>query len=140
MNEEIINNRIQLMIDEFSQLPEMVNCNPPTFEVLNDKGDIKVTVFGITHDGRKKSAEKVFAFNDPLDSICDLFSYPEWIGRLSKDIASNSVRIAYFDEYGNLMVQHLDGSMEKFKIKEKHKEEIVNNLRNLLGDKLKIKS
>lgn len=140
MEKELVNSRIQQMIEEYSQLTQSKFCEPPSFEVLNEEGDIKMTVWGFTTDGRKLSAEKIFNSTDDLSIISDLFVYPDYIGRLSKDISSDSVKIAYFDEYGNLIVQHTDRSTEKFKIKERHREEIVNNLRNLLKDKLKIKS
>jgi len=138
MDEEAIKERMDAIISELANLPQTEYCEVPTLEVINDKGDIKLTLVGTTTLGRRKTAEKVIAFTDDLSTLCDTFVYPDYIGRQSKDIASESVRTAFFDHYGNLMVFHNDGSAEKFKIKERHREEITANLKENLGKKLKI--
>lgn len=137
MNEQI-QERIDQILSEYAQLTEMGECEPPELEVMNEKGDIKVTIFGYTHDGRKKIAERLIKSTDSLEWISDTFAYPDYIGRQSKDIAPEAVRDAYFDQLGNLMVDHNDGSVEKFKIKERHREEITTKLKDKLGKKLKV--
>jgi hypothetical protein len=137
MNEQI-QNRIQAIIDEYSQLPQSEFCEPPMFEVLNEEGDIKMTLAGVTSFGTRKTAEKVILATDDLSTISDTFRYPEYIGRQSKDIASDAVKIAYFDHYGYLIVEYIGGGTERFKIKEKHREEIIEKLKNNLGKKLKV--
>lgn len=136
MNDEI-QERINQILDEYAQLPQIENCEPPELEVINEKGDIKVTIFGYTHDGRKKIAEKIIASTDSLEWIADTFNYPDYIGRQSKDIATEGLKMAHFDRDGNLIIVR-DDSTEKFKIKEKHREEIVSNLKAKLGKKLKV--
>jgi Flp pilus assembly CpaF family ATPase len=139
MEEELIKQRMDAIISELADLPQTEFCEVPMLEVINDKGDIKLTLAGTTTLGIRKTAERVIAFNDPLDAICDIFTYPDYIGRLSKDIAVESVKDAFINEYGHLMVTHKDGSMESFKIKENHRDEIISKLKDHLGDKLKIK-
>jgi hypothetical protein len=143
MEEELINSRIRQMIEEYSQLVQSEFCEPPLFEVLNEGGDIRMTIWRFSDNGDKVSAEKTFAFTDDLSVISDIFQYPDYIGRQSKDIDFKGVKEAYLDEFGDLIIYRNDynfGSTEKFKIKEKHREEIINNLKNLLKDKLKDKS
>lgn len=140
MEGDLINNRIQQMIEEYSQLAQSRFCDPPSFEVLNDEGDIKMTIWGFTKDGRKLSAEKIFALTDDISNISDLFVYPDYIDKSSKDIYYKGVRTSYFDTDGNLIVEHADksgGGTERFKIREKHRDETISKLKDLLKDKLK---
>jgi hypothetical protein len=141
MNEQI-QLRIQAIIDEYSQLPQSEFCEPPVFEVLNEEGDIKMTLAGTTSVNNKKKIEKLILSTDDLSTISDIFTYPEYIGRLSKEINADAVRVAYLDHDGYLIVEYKDernfGSTERFKIKEKHREEIIAKLKNNLGKKLKV--
>lgn len=141
MNEEQINERMNQILEGYSVLPQMEKCEPPILELLNEKGDIKVTIYGFTQAGRKKIAEKTIHFTDNLEWITDLFSYPDYIGRQSKDIVLEGLKYAYFDQDGYLILYRDDpyfGSTEKYKIKEKHRDEIILKLKEKLGKKLKI--
>jgi hypothetical protein len=138
MTEMEIQERISQINEEYAQLKELINCEPPIFEAIGESGDIKVTIVGYCKDGRKMSAEKVIKHNESLDWISDTFSYPAHIGLHSKDIALNGLECAYFDKFGYLMVEH-DLSTEKYTIKpEEKRQEITELLKTKLGKKLKI--
>jgi len=137
VTETEIQNRLDAIIERYAQLPEMGKCDPVTLEVLNEKGDIKVTISGITHNNISMSAERTILFNESLDFISDTFGYPHIFGRQSKDISQTALRKAYFDYDGFLIVEHTDGSMERFIVKEKNREHIEQRLRVSLGKKFK---
>ena len=142
MTEQEINNRISEILDAFAEvLTDEIDTVTIDAVMKDDKptGDVNVYLSGVTSYGVKKTAERTIGLTDNLEWISDLFHYPEYFGRQSKEIASESVKMAYFDVLGNLVVNHSDDSVEKFKIKDKHKEEIFVKLKNNLGNKLKLK-
>ena len=142
MEESIIHERINDIIMEYSQLKEMENCDIE-FLSLNDKGDIKVTIIGRDNgvgnvsESRREIAERTIRFTEPLDFITDTITYPQVFGLHSKDIALDALKIAYFDIYGYLILDHVDGSMEKFTVKDKNVEAVKEVLRVKLGKKFK---
>jgi hypothetical protein len=142
MEEAIIHERINDIIAEYSQLKELENCDVE-FLSLNDKGDIKVTIIGRdtgignVSDSRREIAERTIRFTEPLDFISDTIFYPGVFGTHSKDIALEALRIAYFDIYGYLILEHTDGSMEKFTVKEKNVDAVKEILKVKLGKKFK---
>ena len=123
------NNRMLQIINEYSQCKEFDNYDL-CLDAL-DHGDVKVTIKkpGVTF-------ERTIRFNESLSFITDTFSYPPTITPTSKDIASNSVKMAYFNSWGNLIVEHED-SVEEFKVQSKHKDKVVGILRDRLGSKFK---
>ena len=142
MTEQEINNRISEILDAYAEvLTDEIDTVTVDAVMKDDKptGDVNVYLSGVTTYGVRKSAERVIGVSDDLHWISDLFHYPEYFGRQSKEIASESVKMAYFDIFGNLVINHSDGSVEKFKIRDEHRKEIVLKLKDNLGNKLKLK-
>jgi len=137
MNTEI-QNRIDAIIAEYAQLPEMENCELSL--EAKDNGDVDVILTGLTKSGRKNIAERTIGAKEDLSFIADTIRYPDYIGRQSKDIFAKSVKMAYFDIDGYLVVDRKDGTTERTKIKEKHREEITKKLLSVLDGKLKLKT
>ena len=133
---QLMEKRIEQINDEFAQLPQMDGCDI-TLETIGDKGDVKVTVVGNPdRPGRRKTAEKVFALHESLDSISDIFDYPDTFTPRSKDIGLKGLKMAYFDSLGYLMVER-DGGTDKFKVKDSQKLEVTMILKEKLGNKFK---
>lgn len=137
VTEEQIRQRMDEILDELSQHEEFNDCYP-TLEALGDKGDIRITLVGRPMmKGRRKLAEKVLAFNEPLTILQDTFNYPNVYGPRSKDFNAASVKATYFGPYGDLMVEHTDGTVEEFRVKHENLELVKEKLRANLGKKLK---
>jgi hypothetical protein len=123
--------RMIQIINEYSTCKEFDRYDL-SLEPEGVNGDVKVTVKkpGITF-------ERTIKFKEDLKFISDTFGYPDYITPTSKDFALNQVKMAYFNEFGDLMVEHSDGSMEKFKVKATHKEKVIENLKHKLGNLFK---
>ena len=133
---QMMERRIEEINEEFAQLPQMDGCDL-TLETVGTKGDIKATIIGNPErQNRRKIAEKVFALHEPLDSIREVFGYPDTFTPRSKDIALKGLKMAYFDEWGNLIVER-DGTTEKFRVKDYQKLEVTMILKEKLGSKFK---
>ena len=134
--ETMMHNRIEEINEELAQLPQMEHCDV-TLETVGDKGDVKVTIFAsLDKEGRSNTVEKVFALHEPLDSIRDIVGYPDTFTPRSKDICLKGLKMAYFDEWNNLIVER-DDTTEKFKVKNSQLLEITLILREKLGNKFK---
>lgn len=124
--EDYTSKRICEIMDEYSQLKQL-DYYDLTLEGIGDSGDVKVTLKkqGITF-------EKTIKPNDSLDFVSDTFYYPDTITPNSKDISLNGLKMAYFNEFGRLVVMR-DDSEEVFKVQDRHRERVADNLRNKLG-------
>jgi hypothetical protein len=130
--EKLIMERIQEITEQYSELPQLEKYDL-TLEAVGENGDVRATL--------KKGGttfEKLIKIDDDLGFIEDTFSYPNTFTPRSKDFAVDSVKMAYFGIYGDLMVEHKDGTVEQFKVKDDQKESIAKKLRANLGDKIKL--
>jgi hypothetical protein len=130
--EERIMNRMQEILDQYAELPQMDRYDL-TMEAVGDKGDVNVL---LKKDGI--SIEKTIGVNDDLGFISDTFGYPDTITPRSRDFATESVKMAYFSIHGDLMVEHTDGTVEKFKVKPAQRDTIIEKIKLNLGDKVKL--
>jgi len=135
MTEEIMNERVNQIMDEYSQLPQMKNYDL-TLEAIGYSGDVKTTL-----KRGDITFEKIIAFSDDLKWISDTFYYPSTIYLQSKDIALDGLKMAYFDEFGALVTER-EGrdhprTIERFKINPAQREEIKEKLKERFGNKLK---
>lgn len=124
--EDYTSKRICEIMEEYSQLPQLDRYDL-TLEAVGDSGDVKVTLKnkGITF-------EKTIRREEPLDFVSDTFYYPDTITPNSKDICLKGLKMAYFNEFGRLMVVR-DDSEEVFKVQDRHRERVADNLRSKLG-------
>jgi hypothetical protein len=131
ISEMELQHRMTEIMDEYSACKEFDRYDL-ALEPSGDDGDVKVVI-------KKPGAtfERVIGYKESLKFIPDTFDYPAQITPNSKDFALNSLKTAYFGEFGDLMVEHSDGSMEKFKVRSDHKARVVANLKKKLGNKFK---
>lgn len=128
--EEYIMNRINQIMDEYAQLKNLADYDL-TLEAVGNSGDVNVTL--------KKGLvtfERTIGLKEDLSFISDTFSYSDTFHPRSKDIALNTLKIAYFNELGKLVVEH-DDSTEVFKVKDAQREEVKSILKEKLGNKFK---
>jgi hypothetical protein len=128
--EEFIMNRIQEISDEYAQLKELDKYDL-TLEAIGEHGDVKVTL-------KKQGAtfERTIKHNEPLGFISDTFFYPDTYSHNSKDISLNRLRVAYFNEFGKLVVER-DDSTEVFRVQDRHREKVTEILKEKMGNKFK---
>jgi hypothetical protein len=134
MDEEMATQaRMQQIINEFSQLPQLDRFDL-TLESLGG-GNVKVSIV----DQKRKAdrAERVIAPHESLSFISETFDYAPTFTPNSKDIAASSVKMAYFNDFGRLIVEHED-STEEFRVKAEHKQKVIEQLTKTLGSKLKV--
>jgi hypothetical protein len=128
--EDFIMNRIQEISDEYSQL-EQLGVYDLTMEAVGEKGDVNVTLKkqGVTF-------ERTIKHNEPLDFISDTFFYPDTYSPHSKDISLKGLKMAYFNEFGRLIVER-DDTIEAFKVQDRHKDKVIEILKEKMGNKFK---
>ncbi len=128
--EEHIMNRIKEIMEEYSTLPQLDRYDL-SLEAIGDKGDVNVTL-------KKGNTvfERTIKHDEPLDWISDTFEYPEYITPNSKDISLHGLKMAYFNEFGRLVVERTD-TVEVFKVQDRHKERVKDILKEKLGNKFK---
>ncbi len=127
----MIQQRMVAILNEYSQLPQFDRYDLQ-LEAVDSSGAVQVT---ITDTRRPNNwMKKLIKPNDSLDFVGDTFGYPNTYSVRSKDIAPESVKRAYFDIYGTLIVEHPD-SVEAFKVKPANKDEVVKELSLKLGSK-----
>lgn len=126
-------NRIQEIISAYSELPELKTYNL-SVEAINDfSGDVKVTITrGHT------VFEREIRHNESLEWVRDTFTYPNTITPRSLDFNAHAIKSAYLNEFGDLVVNHHDGTIENFRIKYEQKDKIIEKLKLNLGKKLKL--
>jgi hypothetical protein len=135
MTEMEILARIDEINHEYSQLPQLKDYDL-TLEAIGEDGDVKATLRngGITF-------EKTFGITDDLETIVATFGYSEYLTPLSCDLALNGLKMAYFNEYGSLVVERhgkdCPRTVEIFKIKEHQRERVWELLAERLGNRLK---
>jgi hypothetical protein len=128
--EEMIQNRMQAIINEFGQLKQMDRFDL-TLESMGD-GEIKVT---LTDEKRPHDkAERIIRPDEDLSVIGDTFQYPATFSPRSKMFNVASVKDARFDKERYLIITHED-STERFKVDSKHLREVNSLLKAKLGDK-----
>jgi hypothetical protein len=133
MTEMEIQQRITDIINEYSQLKQFDDCDL-TLEVMDQQGNIKVSIASLKRPN--DWAERVITPTESLDFITDTFNYPNTYSVRSKDIVPKSVKLAYINSWGDLVVLH-DDSEEIFKIKSTNKIEAEKELTLKLGSKFK---
>ena len=128
----MINNRMQEIMEAYSELKEFDKYSLD-MESLGENGDVAVKLHkpGVTF-------EKTIHFKDDLLWIPDTFGYANTFTPRSRDFASESVRMAYFNLYGDLMVEHSDETMEEFRVKPDQMDAVVEKLKKNLGKKIKL--
>jgi hypothetical protein len=130
MNEILKQQRIEEIINELAQLQQTAKYDV-TLESTGDDGDVKIILTnGVI------TMEKTIGFKDDISFISETFSYPDIFTPSSRDFHAHSIKTAYFDNYGDLIVEHKD-STEMFKVKKAHREEVKAILRENLGKKFK---
>ncbi len=127
--------RIQEISDQYAELPQLNDYNL-SLEAVGEEGDVLATL--IKEGTIRITFEKLIKHDDDLGFISDTFSYSDTFTPRSKDFASNKVKMAYFGIYGDLMVEHTDGTLEKFKVKDEQKEAVAEKLRRNLGNRVKL--
>lgn len=128
--EEFVMNRIQEISDEYAQLKELDKYDL-TLEAVGEHGDVKVTL-------KKQGAtfERTIKHDESLDFISDSFNYPDTYSHHSKDISLNRLRMAYFNEFGKLVVER-DDTTEVFRVQDRHREKVTEILKEKMGSKFK---
>lgn len=120
---------------EYTQLPQLKDYDL-TLEAVGEDGTVKVT---LRRDDT--SFEKTIAPTDSLEWISDTFSYPETFSLASKDIALDGLNMAYFNEFGRLVIERqakgYPSSTEVFKVKDHQRDKIKELLRERFGSKFK---
>ena len=100
------------------------------------RGNIQILL--VSHKNKDVSLSWVIGYNDPLDHISDCLGYNNVITpRFANSLAVDGLKLAYFDAFGHLVLEHDDGSREEYKCEKKIREEITSILRERLGDKFK---
>lgn len=133
MTEMEIQQRMTTIINEYSQLKQFDHCDL-TLEAMDNQGNVKVTIVSVNRPQDK--AERIIAPTESLEFITDTFCYPNTYSVRSKDIALTGLKIAYFDHWGDLIVER-DDTTEKFKVKPINKQAVIDKLTKRLGDKFK---
>lgn len=126
--EEYIMNRISQIMEEYAQLKNLADYDL-TLEAIGDSGDVSITL--------KKGLitfERTICFKEDLSFVSETFSYPDTFHPRSKDIALDTLEIAYFNELGRLVVEHKD-STEVFKVKDAQRDEVRDLLKEKLGSR-----
>jgi hypothetical protein len=136
MDELIMQERIEDIIAEYSQLPQLSDFDLAVTEV-GDKGDVYVCLSKGEH-----KIEKTFALTDSLEHVSETFKYSDTLTPRNCNLSLNGLKMAYFDELGYLVVEREPnkdsfGTTERFKVASKHKEAVVEVLKVKLGNKLK---
>jgi len=134
MEEETIMERINEILEEYAQLPQVVNYDL-SLEAIGDKGDIRVALVGKSRGGNAL-IERVITPDESLDFISDTFHYPNTFTPRSRLMSLRGLEMVYFDVGNNLIVEH-DLSTELFKVNTHQVKEVTRLLKEKLGNKFK---
>jgi hypothetical protein len=130
MDEIMIEARVNEISEEYSQLLQLNDFNL-TLEAIGEDGTVKATL-----TRGETVFEKTIAPDESLDFISDTFSYPDTITPRSKEISANDLKRVFFDTSGYLWTIR-KGTEERFKVKDSHRAEVSEILRNRFGNKFK---
>ena len=130
--------RMEDITAELSTIKESENWDSIVLSALDENSSIKLAISGVTTKGIRKTAERIISPQAALGFVQDTFNYPPTYSVRSKDIAPETVKIAYFDNHGYLIVQH-DDSTEQFKVRPENRKDVINELTIKLGNKFKTK-
>ena len=133
-----IKERMLDILSEYAQIIQDIE-HEVTLEHVGEGGDIKVLLSKATNYGNR-TAERVIGYDEPLDFISETFHYPNTFTPRSKDISLEDVKMAYFNEFGDLIVVRESscfGTTEGFKVKHEQKDEVAEILKVKLGKKFK---
>ena len=128
-----IKERMQDIINEYAQIVH--DIGDISLEHVGEDGDIKVLLSKTTDKGNR-TAERVIAYDEPLDFISETFHYPNTFTPRSKDMSLEGLVMAYFNDFGELIVERKD-TLESFKVKSEQMDEVAEILRVKLGKKFK---
>ena len=128
--EEHIMNRVNQIMEEYASLKQTADFDL-SLEAVGSSGDVKVIL-----KKDNSSIERVIGFKESLEWISDTFNYADTFHPRSKDMCLKALKIAYFDSWGRLVVEH-DDSTEVFKVKDAQREEVKAILKEKLGNKFK---
>lgn len=131
-----IQHRMDRIIEVIAELGLPEQYEPPILEAIGERGDIRLTLKGINSTGRYNTATKIIGHKESLESLRDVITYPPTITPNSNPIASDSVKMAYFDPSGYLIVEHED-STEQFKVQSRHYGKVFENIKKTFGNKFK---
>ena len=134
MEEGTIMERINEILEEYAQLPQVVNYDL-SLEAIGDKGDIRVALVGKSRGGNAL-IERVITPDESLDFISDTFHYPNTFTPRSRLMSLRGLEMVYFDVGNNLIVEH-DLSTELFKVNTHQVKEVTRLLKEKLGNKFK---
>lgn len=125
-----IQRRMSAIMSEFALLPQMERFDL-TLESLVG-GAIKASV--IDKSRPYDSAERIILPTEDLSFIGHTFNYPNTFTPTSKLFNDAELKELYFDPWGYLIVVH-DNSTEIFKVDPKQKNDIMDKLKSIYGDK-----
>ena len=132
-----IQERMQDIINEYAQIVH--DIGDISLEHVGEDGDVRVVLTKITDKG-KRTATRHIAYDEPLDFISETFHYPNTFTPRSRDISLEDVKMAYFNDLGDLIVERESayfGTTEGFKVKHEQMDEVAEILRVKLGKKFK---
>jgi hypothetical protein len=126
MTEEMIQERMDEIMTEFSLLPQLKDYDL-TLEAVGEDGDVKATL-------RKdeNTFEKTFGITDDLRGISATFGYGEYLTPTTCDLSLNGLKMVYFNEFGAVVTIRKD-TTEVFRIKDAQRERIKIILKEKLG-------
>jgi len=129
-----IKERMLDILSEYAQIIQDIE-HEVTLEHVGEGGDIKVLLSKATNYGNR-TAERVIGYDEPLDFISETFHYPNTFTPRSKDMSLEGLVMAYFNDFGELIVERKD-TLESFKVKSEQMDEVAEILRVKLGKKFK---
>lgn len=135
--ENIVQARINSIMHEYAQLKHMDKF-ALTLEAIDDAGNVKALL-----KSGENSMEVIIGAEDDLSFIADTFGYSDRLTLRGKDIRTDGLRMAYYDERTGHVVFDRGGdgypsSEERLKVSNEQKDEIFNHLKTKLGKKFKI--
>ncbi len=119
---------------ELAQLKHIGSYNVSLSEA-KPKGSVHVS---LTHHKGSVDLSWDMGYEDPLSTLGDALGYSNVLTpRSASTISEPSVKNAYLNEYGYIVINHEDGSQEEFKCKKEDQAKVISLLQDKLGDKFK---
>jgi len=128
MEENVMQERINEIMQEYSQLPQLADYDL-SLEEIGDEGDVKAVL-----TQGEITFEKTFGFSESLEAIPYTFNYPDKITPRTCNLSLNGLKTASFNEFGHLVVVRKD-STEIFKTNSDQRNSLAIALKERLGNK-----
>lgn len=126
-----VEERVAQIMHEYAQLPQLNKFNI-TLEAIDDLGNVEVKL----HRG-ENLMEIMIGAEDDLSFISETFNYSERFTPRSKDIRTDGLKTAHFDELGYLIIEReakgFPSTVERFKVSKEQREEVTEILKQKLG-------